>query len=166
MSWPVTPRSTPAPAQSAGTPAPSRCCVPTGAAWPSSGCCWGPRASTPAWCSRKLTGPRWCPDSVSQRFDRLVVRAGLPPVRLHDLRHLAASLAYRATKDLKLTRQMLGHSSTAITEQVYTSVFEDVEREAAESAAALSRVPTGRTPTPMCPPRAHPRAVWAPVVRP
>jgi hypothetical protein len=32
---------------------------------------------------------------------------------------------------------MLGHSSTAITEQVYTSVFEDVECEAAESAAAL-----------------------------
>jgi hypothetical protein len=32
---------------------------------------------------------------------------------------------------------MLGHSSTAITERVYTSVFEDVECEAAESAAAL-----------------------------
>jgi len=58
-------------------------------------------------------------------------------VRLHDLRQLAASLTYRATKDLKLTSQMLGHSSTAITQQVYLSVFEDVEREAAESAAAL-----------------------------
>jgi hypothetical protein len=50
---------------------------------------------------------------------------------------LAASLTYRATRDLKLTSQMLGHASTAITEQVYTSVFEDVEREAAEQAAAL-----------------------------
>jgi hypothetical protein len=40
---------------------------------------------------------------------------------------------------------MLGHSSTAITEQVYTSVFEDVEREAAESAAAL--VPRAQRPT-------------------
>jgi hypothetical protein len=85
----------------------------------------------------KADGAALVPDSVSQRFDRLVVRSGLPPVRLHDLRHLAASLTYRATKDLKLTSQMLGHSSTAITEQVYTSVFEDVEREAAESAAAL-----------------------------
>jgi hypothetical protein len=52
---------------------------------------------------------------------------------------------------------MLGHSSTAITEQVYTSVFEDVEREAAESAAALVprslRVPTSDAKVPtMCPP--------------
>jgi integrase len=43
----------------------------------------------------------------------------------------------QAAKDLKLISQMLGHASTAITEQVYTSVFEDVEREAAESAASL-----------------------------
>jgi hypothetical protein len=42
-----------------------------------------------------------------------------------------------ATRDLKLTSQLLGHASTAITEQVYTSVFEDVDREAAEQAAAL-----------------------------
>jgi integrase len=90
----------------------------------------------------KADGSALVPDSASQRFDRLVVRSGLPPVRLHDLRHLAASLTYRATKDLKLTSQMLGHASTAITEQVYTSVFEDVEREAAESAASL--VPRAR----------------------
>jgi integrase len=32
---------------------------------------------------------------------------------------------------------MLGHASAATTEQAYTSVFEDVEREAAEQAAAL-----------------------------
>ncbi len=67
-------------------------------------------------------------------------------LRLHDLRPLAASLTYRATKDLKLTSQVRGHSSTAITGQVYASVFEDVQREAAESAAALVprayRVPT------------------------
>lgn len=85
----------------------------------------------------KADGAALVPDSVSQRFERLVIRADLPPVRLHDLRHLAASLTYRATKDLKLTSQMLGHASTAITVQVHTSVVEDVEREAAESAAAL-----------------------------
>jgi len=97
----------------------------------------------------KADGGALVPDSVSQRFDRLVIRTGLPPVRLHDLRHLAASLTYRATRDLKLTSQMLGHASTAITE-VYTSVFEDVEREAAEQAAALV-------------PRAHRTADAAPV---
>jgi hypothetical protein len=55
---------------------------------------------------------------------------------------------------------MLGHASTAITEQVYTSVFEDVEREAAESAAALfpraHRAPTdARVPT--CGQPGHPQ---------
>ena len=73
-----------------------------------------------------------------------MVRAGLPPVRLHDPRHLAASLTHRTTRHLKLTGQMLGHSSTTITEQVYTSVSEDVERESAGSAAAL--VPRAKRP--------------------
>jgi integrase len=104
----------------------------------------------------KADGSALVPDSVSQRFDRLVIRTGLPSVRLHDLRHLAASLTYRATRDLKLTSQMLGHASTAITEQVYTSVFEDVEREAAESAAALvpraHRAPVDAGVPTVCPP--------------
>src|SRR3954447_8215589 len=66
------------------------------------------------------------------------------------------SWARKATRDLKLTSQMLGHSSTAITEQVYTSVFEDVEREAAESAAALvpraHREPISTNVPTACPP--------------
>ncbi len=104
----------------------------------------------------KTDGSALVPDSASQRFDRLVVRAGPPPVRLHDLRHLAASPTYRATKDPKLTSQMPGHSSMAITEQVYTSVFEDVERKAAESAAALvpraHRAPADADVPTSCPP--------------
>ena len=39
----------------------------------------------------------------------------LPPVRLHDLRHGAASLTYRATHDLKLVSELLGHSGIQIT---------------------------------------------------
>jgi hypothetical protein len=108
----------------------------------------------------KADGSTLVPDSVSQRFDRLVIRTGLPQVRLHDLRHLAASLTYRVTRDLKLTSQMLGHSSTAITEAVYTSVFEDVVRKAAESAAGsvprahrAPGVPTSDAAVPTrCPP--------------
>ena len=46
---------------------------------------------------------------VSDRFDRLVRVTGMPPIRLHDLRHTAASLAYRATRDLKMVSELLGH---------------------------------------------------------
>ena len=64
-------------------------------------------------------------------------RAGLPPVPLHDLRHGAASLTYRATKELNAVQALLGHWQISITADTYTSLFEEAEREAAEAAAAL-----------------------------
>jgi integrase len=38
-------------------------------------------------------GRAWNPNSVSQAFRRLIARAGVPPVRLLDLRHVAATVA-------------------------------------------------------------------------
>ena len=77
------------------------------------------------------------PDYITRHFEWLIRKAGLPPVRLHDLRHGAASLTYRATKDLKAVQSLLGHSQISITADTYTSLFEDTERDAAEAAAAL-----------------------------
>lgn len=67
----------------------------------------------------------------------------LPPIRLHDLRHVAATLAYRATKDLKLVSELMGHSGIQITADIYTAVFEDVDRDAAEAVVGI--VPRGRS---------------------
>jgi integrase len=53
------------------------------------------------------------------------------------LRHTAASLAYRATRDLKLVSALLGHSSIKITADVYTNIFADVDRAAAEAVDKL-----------------------------
>lgn len=64
-------------------------------------------------------------------------RPGIPPIRFHDLRHTAASLTYRATLDLKLVSALLGHSSTKITADIYTNIFTDVDRAAAEAVARL-----------------------------
>ena len=61
----------------------------------------------------------------------------LPPVRLHDLRHGAASLTYRVTKDLKLVSELLGHSGIQITADAYTTLFAEVDAAAAEAVAAL-----------------------------
>ncbi|HXL94539.1 MAG TPA: hypothetical protein VN969_36880 [Streptosporangiaceae bacterium] len=36
----------------------------------------------------------------------LAYLAGLPPIRLHDLRHLAATLALAANVDIKIVREM------------------------------------------------------------
>ena len=68
--------------------------------------------------------------------------AGLPPIRLHDLRHGAATLALTAGVDIKIVQEMLGHSSRAITSDTYTTVLPEVARAAAEAAAALIHLPS------------------------
>ncbi|MET7718571.1 site-specific integrase [Streptomyces sp. NPDC005407] len=55
------------------------------------------------------------PDWVSRRFKRLVELSGLPPVRLHDLRHISATLSLLAKTDIKVVQERLGHSSRQIT---------------------------------------------------
>ncbi|NRQ34840.1 site-specific integrase [Nonomuraea sp. NN258] len=77
------------------------------------------------------------PQHASDQFYLLAYEAGLPPVRLHDLRHGAASLMLAAGVDLKIVQETLGHVSSTFTRDTYTSVFPQVARAAAESTAAL-----------------------------
>lgn len=77
------------------------------------------------------------PATLTIQFYRLAYEAGLPPIRLHDLRHGAATLALAAGVDIKVVSAMLRHSSTTITADLYTSVLPDVAREAAEAVAAM-----------------------------
>ncbi|MGD6752057.1 tyrosine-type recombinase/integrase [Streptomyces sp. BH105] len=77
------------------------------------------------------------PDWISRRFTRLVELSGLPPVRLHDLRHLAATLALLAGHDIKVVQEKLGHSSRQITSDTYTSVLPEMMRAEAESVMAV-----------------------------
>ncbi|MGK5692956.1 tyrosine-type recombinase/integrase [Streptomyces sp. URMC 128] len=55
------------------------------------------------------------PDWISRRFNRLVELSGLPPIRLHDTRHLSATLALLGKADIKVVQERLGHSSRQIT---------------------------------------------------
>ncbi|MFJ9431109.1 tyrosine-type recombinase/integrase [Streptomyces sp. NPDC101490] len=77
------------------------------------------------------------PAKVSSLFARLVKEANLPPVRLHDLRHLAATLALLAGVNIRVVSEMLGHSDTSITHDIYQSVLEEIAREAAEAVVKL-----------------------------
>ncbi|MFJ5737250.1 tyrosine-type recombinase/integrase [Streptomyces microflavus] len=73
------------------------------------------------------------PDWVSRRFKRLVELSGLPPVRLHDLRHISASLSLLQGHDIKVVQERLGHSSRQITSDTYTSVLPELARREVES---------------------------------
>jgi integrase len=77
------------------------------------------------------------PDSVSHLFRRLNDEAGLPPIRLHDLRHGAASLSLAAGNDLKTVQAMLGHASIVLTADTYTSILPCLARQSAEATARL-----------------------------
>ncbi|MCY1145723.1 site-specific integrase [Actinoplanes sp. Pm04-4] len=77
------------------------------------------------------------PNYATTRFRLLVRRAGLPPVRLHDLRHGAAFLAHEAGADLKTLQDLLGHSSILVTADTYTSVLPQIQRCCADATAQL-----------------------------
>ncbi len=99
-------------------------------------------------------GAQLHPEYVTRHFAVLARQAGLPRIRLHDLRHTAASLALAAGVSMKEVADQLGHSSITITADTYTHVLPAVAHAAAEKTAALipRRARTGRAP---CPSRAH-----------
>jgi integrase len=74
---------------------------------------------------------------TSTRFETLAYRADLPPVRFHDLRHGTASLMKAAKTDTKIISAMLGHSRTSFTDSQYVTLFPEVQRAAADAAAAI-----------------------------
>jgi integrase len=82
-------------------------------------------------------GTPWNPDQFSWRFADLVRRFGLPEVRLHDLRHSYATIALAAGTDLKTISTSLGHSTIAITANVYAHVTESLHRENAARVDAV-----------------------------
>jgi integrase len=74
------------------------------------------------------------PDNVTNTFDRQVKAAKLPRIRLHDLRHTAATLLLEAGVPLKVVSERFGHSSIAITGDLYQHVTEHMQTDAAEKA--------------------------------
>jgi hypothetical protein len=83
-----------------------------------------------------LGGDPLAPDRLTRHFRALATAAGLPPIRLHDLRHGAATLALAAGVELKVVQDMMGHS-IVLTADTYTSVLPEVARTAAEQVASL-----------------------------
>lgn len=62
-------------------------------------------------------------DAVRWRFRQHVADAGVPLTRLHDLRHLNASLLLSAGVSLPEVARSLGHSSPSVTASVYAHVL-------------------------------------------
>ena len=74
------------------------------------------------------------PDNLKRVRDYLMEKADVPRVRLHDLRHLHASLAIKGGMDAKVLADRLGHSRASFTLDRYTHLFES---QRAQSAVSL-----------------------------
>jgi integrase len=60
------------------------------------------------------------------------------------LRHSGASLAYAASRDLKLVSKRLGHTSTRMVDSVYVTLYEDASRAVADATDDLLRASVAR----------------------
>jgi len=63
----------------------------------------------------KLPNPRY----VSKIFRRIVQKAGLKRIRLHDLRHTYATLQRKAGQPIEVISRALGHASEMVTLTIY-----------------------------------------------
>lgn len=77
------------------------------------------------------------PDTFSNEFLRAVKASKLPKVTFHGLRHSYASISLRAGIPLKVVSEMLGHTTTAITADLYTHVLGNLKAEAADRLDAI-----------------------------
>lgn len=87
----------------------------------------------------QLGGPLDAHNMVQRDFYSLLRRAGLPRIRFHDLRHTAATLMLGQGIHPKVVAEMLGHSTVAVTLDVYSHVTMTLQADAASQLDALLR---------------------------
>jgi integrase len=75
--------------------------------------------------------------NVLRSLHRLLEVGELPRIRFHDLRHTCATLALLANVNVKIVSEMLGHSSSRITIDLYSHVLPDMQQDAAATLANL-----------------------------
>ena len=79
------------------------------------------------------------PRSITQNFQLFLQRCGLARVRLHDLRHSHATQLLASGVHPKIAQERLGHSSIAITLDLYSHVLPGMQADAADSVDLAMR---------------------------
>jgi integrase len=73
---------------------------------------------------------------VKKHFKPILREAGLPNIRLYDLRHTSATLALTVGVAPKVVSEQLGHASAAFTLDTYSHVLPHMQEEAAAKMEA------------------------------
>ncbi len=77
------------------------------------------------------------PHRFSKWFEQHARAAGLPKIRLHDVRHSYATAALAAGVPAKVVSERLGHANIAITMDTYSHVLPGLDAHAAGTVARL-----------------------------
>lgn len=94
-----------------------------------------PEAGPKDWVVLREDGHAPKPDQLTRDLLTVVRRSGLPPITLHGLRHSFASVANSQGIPMFDISRTLGHSSIAVTSNIYTHLFDDTEAHALEAVA-------------------------------
>jgi integrase len=65
-------------------------------------------------------------------------KAGLPELRIHDLRHMAGTVMHEAGVPLKWAQEILGHASEPTPLSIYTHSMRRTHDDSADKIAALA----------------------------
>jgi integrase len=77
-----------------------------------------------------IGGPVEVGNMIRRSFRPILVKAELPIIRFHDLRHSAASLLLALGVHAKIVQELLGHSQISLTLDTYSHVLPSLQEEA------------------------------------
>lgn len=75
--------------------------------------------------------------AVGADFKAVRVKAGLPPMRFHDLRHAAISLMLAQGVPLAAASKLAGHSQISLTSDLYGHLLEEMADDDADRIGAV-----------------------------
>ncbi len=85
----------------------------------------------------KHGGPLDAQNVVNRHYKPLLERAGLPPIRFHDLRHSCLSLLAQRGEPIRDLQALAGHATAAFTMQRYTHHYESSARRTADAMSDI-----------------------------
>jgi integrase len=91
----------------------------------------------PEWVIADDPAAPWFPDRATSTFGRIRNAAGLPTVRLHDLRHFSATQLVAAGVPVSVVAERLGHADSSVTLRVYAHATPEGQQAATDVLGEL-----------------------------
>jgi integrase len=77
------------------------------------------------------------PNNLYRNLNAIIADAGVPKIRIHDLRHSHATLLLAAEQPLKVVSERLGHAKTSITLDTYAHILPGLQEGAVDALGAI-----------------------------